>query len=396
MKKAVIYGAGNIGRGFIGQLLYESDYHTVFIDVNSDTVCSLNERRAYPLRILAGNNHAGMNITDIHITDMTIKNVSAVHGRDTEQAAAAIAEAGLMATAVGAGVLPEIAPVIAAGLCQRYKRGGAPLDILVCENLKDCGNVLRGLICEHMPKELEKWYMNYIGLVETSIGRMVPLQTPELLDGDPLRVCVEAYSTLPVDRGAFRAGIPDLRGMLPCEPFSFYIERKLYIHNMGHALAAYCGDYLGFEYLWQPVEVPGVKALVRKAMLACAMALARKYGADKEELHAHVEDLLQRFANRQLGDTVYRVGRDLRRKLAAEDRMIGALRICAEADTGGILLGIALALRFSHSDLNMPAEQALTEICEIYPDEPAYASILGMYKHARSGASFYDLVKGVA
>ena len=384
MKKAVMYGAGNIGRGFIGQLLYESGYHTVFIDVNNDTVCALNERRAYPLRILTGG----------AVTDMNIGNVSAVHGGDTEQAAAAIAEADLMATAVGAGTLPLIAPVIAEGLRQRHRRGGAPLDILICENLKDSALVLRGLLAEHLPRELETWYMTHIGLVETSIGRMVPLQTPELLDGDPLRVCVEAYAALPVDRGAFRAGIPDLRGIHPYEPFSFYVERKLYIHNMGHALAAYCGDYIGCEYLWQAVEVPEIKAVVRKAMLACAMALARKYRADEDELRAHVEDLLQRFANRQLGDTVYRVGRDLRRKLAPEDRMIGALHICPEAEAGGIRFGIALALRFSHSGLDIPAEQTLAEICKIPPDEAAYSSILGIYKQAHNNASFYDLVEG--
>jgi len=52
MKKAVIYGAGNIGRGFIGQLFLESGYHTIFIDVNETLVRELHKRHSYPLRIL--------------------------------------------------------------------------------------------------------------------------------------------------------------------------------------------------------------------------------------------------------------------------------------------------------------------------------------------------------
>ena len=34
MKQAIIFGAGNIGRGFIGQLYSESGYHVTFVDVD--------------------------------------------------------------------------------------------------------------------------------------------------------------------------------------------------------------------------------------------------------------------------------------------------------------------------------------------------------------------------
>jgi len=387
VKKAVMYGAGNIGRGFIGQLLFESGYGTVFIDVNDDIVNALNKRRSYPLRILA---------EDVS-SDLLIENVSAINGKDVGRCAAAIAEAELMATAVGAGILPKIAPVIAAGLIQRHNLGGRPLDILVCENLKNAGIVFRDLIAKHLPNNVCEWFNGNVGLVDTSIGRMVPLQSPELLDGDPLRVCAEAYCTLPVDRDAFRSDVSDLRGMRRYSPFSYYVERKLYIHNMGHALAAYCGDYMGYEYIWQSIGDPKIKSVVGKAMYSSADMLALRYNSDRNELHAHVDDLMSRFANRRLTDTVYRVGRDLRRKLAPEDRMVCALRACASAgtDTGRILLGIALALRFTYNDLNMPAERILTEICHISKDEPVYESILGILYKANSGIEFTALLEGV-
>lgn len=39
----------------------------------------------------------------------------------------------------------------------------------------------------------------------------------------------------------------------------------------------------------------------------------------------HIDDLLYRFKNKALGDTIFRVGCDLTRKLSAEDRLAGAI-----------------------------------------------------------------------
>ena len=54
MKKAVMYGAGNIGRGFIGQLFSESGYEVAFIDVNREIIDQLNRDGQYPVGVLSG------------------------------------------------------------------------------------------------------------------------------------------------------------------------------------------------------------------------------------------------------------------------------------------------------------------------------------------------------
>ena len=58
-----------------------------------------------------------------------------------------------------------------------------------------------------------------------------------------------------------------------------------------------------------------------------AGALINLYPDEFDEANQtdHVDDLLNRFANRALGDTLYRVGRDIQRKLSREDRVVGAL-----------------------------------------------------------------------
>lgn len=89
-----------------------------------------------------------------------------------------------------------------------------------------------------------------------------------------MRVCVERYGFLPVDKSAFKGEIPAIANMVPFAPFDFYIKRKLYVHNMGHATCAYLGDLLGLKYIYQSIAVPQIRILVQNAMLESAMALS--------------------------------------------------------------------------------------------------------------------------
>jgi len=49
--KLVQFGAGNIGRSFIGQLFSRAGYEVVFADVVPEVIRLLNERRRYRVEI---------------------------------------------------------------------------------------------------------------------------------------------------------------------------------------------------------------------------------------------------------------------------------------------------------------------------------------------------------
>ena len=382
--KAIMYGAGNIGRGFIGALFAQSGYDVLFIDVAKPVVEALHLRGSYPVRVLDGEGY----------TDETILRVDAIDGTDTEAVATAIATADVMATAVGANILKFIAPNIAAGLKLRYKNGGKPLNIIICENLMDANQVLEGLIRLNLNEEEQSWFAQNVGLVEASIGRMVPVQTEAMKDGDALRVCVERYGYLPVDRDAFCGEVPLIRNMVPFSPFDFYIRRKLYLHNLGHATAAYLGLYAGNALIANAIDEPEILFLAQGAMLESAEALSRKYGVALAEILRNMQDLLARFANRSLGDTCARVGADPVRKLAAADRLIGPARLCAEE---GILpayvcVGAAGAvyayLMQSGSDQTQAnATAALLALSGVGEGEPLQTLILGYYRSFADGES---------
>ena len=360
--KAVMYGAGNIGRGFIGQLLSLSGYSVSFVDVNKTVISALNEKGEYPVNILYGDRSE----------EQIVNNVCGVDGNDINAVAEAIAETDVMATAVGVNVLKFIAAPIAAGLKKRWEcEDKKPLNIIICENLIGADMYLKGLISENLNDEEKKKLDEKVGFVEASIGRMVPVQTPEMQNGNPLRVCVERYNKLPLDSAAVKGERPEIKNAVWFTPFQYYIERKLFIHNMGHAMTAYLGRLCGYEYIWQAIENPYIELLVSKAMTQSALALSARHGVKPAEVYDHVLDLLQRFRNRQLGDTVQRVGNDLKRKLAKNDRLVGALNMCREQGVSCdyIKIGIAAALSFGQEGLDMTDEQLLSEVSCLGKDD---------------------------
>jgi mannitol-1-phosphate 5-dehydrogenase len=238
-----------------------------------------------------------------------------------------------------------------------------------------------------------------VGLVEASIGRMVPVQTEEMKDGEPMRVCVERYGFLPTDGAAFKGGIPEIKNMVPFAPFDFYLKRKLYIHNMGHATCAYLGDLLGLEYIYQSIDVADVRILVQNAMLESAMALSAKYGVALNDITMHITDLLNRFTNAALKDTCARVGGDPARKLSPDDRMIGSSSLALQQGTTPAYIAVGAAAgvhRYIKETEGMEqgldaAKQVLADVSKLDVDGELAKMILAMYEKILSGATVADL-----
>lgn len=342
MKKAVMYGAGNIGRGFIAQLFCQSGYETVFIDVNEEIVNALNRDRAYPIYITTGDKYQ----------TFQVQNVRAVNGRDEESVADEIASADICATAVGANILKFIARPVARGIAIRSLKKAKPLNIIICENLLDADKYFRSLLTEYLSADEKAYFDESVGCAEASIGRMVPAAPEHIRALNPLAVCVEPYCELPVDRAGFKGEIPEIINLYPFEPFDFYIRRKLYMHNMSHALIAYLGYARGYKFIWEAAADFEIRYTALGALLETAAALSREYDINLSALIEFSYDLLERFDNKLLGDTVERVGRDTIRKLSPNDRIAGAISICKKhnIEPRFIIHAAAAALKFNPDD----------------------------------------------
>lgn len=322
LKKLVLFGAGKIGRSFIGQLFSRGGYEVVFVDVYKTVIDELNRRCAYNVIV------KGIPESVIKVT-----NVRGVYVDDEKAVITEISDAGIIATAVGQNGLPGIFPLLAKGFLKRLEQNPeSPLDIIIAENLRNAAQYFETELKKYLPENYP--FNQTIGLVETSIGKMVPLMTQKDMQQDVLQVFAEEYNTLILDKKAFKNPIPIIEGLAPKENMNAWVDRKLFIHNLGHASAAYLGFFYNskFIYLWEVLEIPEIFNEVREIMQQSAAALLKKYPDEftEESLQNHIDDLLSRFRNRALGDTLFRVGCDLSRKLGPDDRLSGAIKLALE------------------------------------------------------------------
>ena len=352
--KAVQFGAGNIGRGFLGQLFFESSYEIVFVDVDAELVREINRRGSYPIRIVGDTPY-----------DISVQGVRAVNAADTGAVVHEIAAADIAATAVGVKALRSVAEPIACGLETRFRRPDRPaLDIIVCENMVNAAAFFKGEVGEKLSGANRDLFETKVGFVDASIGRMVPLMTPAQREEDRLLVLVEEYCELPVDKVAFKGPIPPIHNLKPYDNFQAYVERKLYIHNTGHAITAYLGHLRGHTFIWEAIGDSEVRHRVKAALDESKETLATRHGVNRTDLDDHIEDLLRRFANVALGDTIFRVARDPIRKLGKRDRLVGAARAALAAGIRPTHIAFGIAAAIYYDEPRDPEAVQLRELRE--------------------------------
>jgi len=340
----VIFGAGKIGRSFIGQLFGCAGYPVVFIDVDPVIIDGLNQKGSYRV-VIKGEVEE----------EIVVPNVQAISALEKDKVIDAVSTAGILAVSVGKNVLEKIIPVIATGIVLRNSNNpGTPLDIILAENMRSAADFVR----EHLKENLPPGFSldTLVGLVETSIGKMVPIIPQNELEKDPLVIFAEPYNTLIVDRKGFKSPIPEIKGLVPKNNIKAWVDRKAFIHNLGHATAAYYGYSLhpNAEYMYEVLEDSKVLLFTRAVMLQAATILETAYPEDftNAELEAHVDDLICRFRNKALRDTIFRVGQDLTRKLSANDRFVGIIRMAESfgMNFNKILEAMTYAFYFKASD----------------------------------------------
>ncbi len=321
-KLAVQFGAGNIGRGLMGQLLRESGFETVFVDVSKPLVDDLNNRGSYPLRLLDAYSRKAR--------EPTIDHFRALRADQEDAVAEAIAEARVVATAVGVANLEAISPLLAVGIQQRRERSAEPLDIYLCENMLGAAGMLSQHVMGRLDESAKTWAEKNIGFVGTSVARIVGGAGARLPDDDPLLVIADAHRDVPYDGRATRAGELGIAGFHPVKNFRAEVERKIFTHNLAHAALAYLGYMRGHTYIHETFEDGFVRSVFDGALDETTEALLRRYPADLDR-GEHLEirkDVRVRFGNPLLRDPITRVAKDPIRKLGHDDRIVGAAVLC--------------------------------------------------------------------
>ncbi|MBS1183172.1 MAG: mtlD [Proteobacteria bacterium] len=333
--RAIHFGAGNIGRGFIGKILADAGWAVTFADVNETLVGQIARDRRYPVDIVGSGSRRE-----------EVTNVTAVSSIG-DDIIALIASADLVTTAVGPAVLPKIAPTIARGLEARVAAGNhALLNVIACENTIRGTTQLKEAVFSHLPAAVAAVVSIEVGFADSAVDRIVPPAPP--VEGEPLAVTVEEFSEWIVDRTQLKGWTHDIPGMELTDDLMAFVERKLFTLNTGHAITAYLGFRKGLPTIRDAIEDESVRAVVKAAMEESGAVLIRRYGFDPVKHAAYIDKILGRFANPFIRDDVARVGREPLRKLGKGDRLIRPLLGTLEYGLphSNLVTGIAAALHY--------------------------------------------------
>ena len=343
MKRAIQFGAGNIGRGFIGALLSKSGYHVVFADVNEEIISKINEDKCYTIHIM-----------DVECKDEKVENISGVIST-SDEILEEIRKSDIITTAVGPVVLPRIASTIANGIKLRKITGvNSYLNIVACENAIKASSQLEEEVKKYLNEEEIAYLNEYVGFPNCSVDRIVPpVKSENILD-----VVVENFYEWNVEEKAFKGEIPKIYGMNLADNLMAYIERKLFTLNTGHAITAYFGYLKGYNTVDESIKDEVIHDLVKKAMIESGQGLIAKYNFDKEEHFKYIDKLIGRFKNPYLKDDVARVGREPLRKLNENDRLIKPLMTAKNfnLDIDNLLLGVGAALNYNNEEDSQSVE----------------------------------------
>ena len=383
--KAVQFGAGNIGRGFVGLLLHDAGYEVVFVDVDAALIGSLDASKSYLVH------EAGE-----HGRTLTVDNYRAVDSRAHEaDAVAEIASADLVTTAVGPSILRFIAPLIAAAIAARPP-SLPPVQVMACENAINATELLRGEVLEALKTTGHTALIDQVVFANTAVDRIVPQQSPQ----NGLDVTVEEFFEWVIESGPFGGALPVIPQAHFVEDLAPYIERKLFTVNTGHAAVAYHGFQRGVSTIAEAMSLPEVLAEVQAVLAETKALLVARHEFQPALQDEYIQRNLARFANPHLPDTPARVGRSPLRKLGRNERFVrpalGLARL-GIAPTA-LLRAMEAALAFDlpsdpESETMMrlldclAAEEFTGQVMGLTPDDRLFADAVQMAGSAQAARS---------
>ena len=167
MKKAVHFGAGNIGRGFIAPVLQENEYEVTFVDINNELIQQINNLNQY-------------NITSLGLENSRNKIVENVYGidlNDNLKLKEKISEADLITTSVGPKFVSDIFTNISKINTDKKQT------FIAFENMYRAST-----------NNSNKRYQDQLILIDAVVDKIVPPQKTISLD-----VVVEEYGSIILD-----------------------------------------------------------------------------------------------------------------------------------------------------------------------------------------------------
>jgi mannitol-1-phosphate 5-dehydrogenase len=369
-KRILIWGAGRIGRGFVGEIFASSGYELVFVDQAKSLVDKLNEQEFFTVV-------KALNENDVSY--LKIENFTALHTSQEFEIQRFINNIDTIAISTFPKDFESVASALQKLIINRITvRPNTPIDILLCTNLVHAGPLFQQYLYKNLEKSYQEYFSKNVGIVESLVIRIAPPAPQEEIEKDPLVVWTNGYSEFPVDKNGFKGTPPTIPNFRFVQDMRAEEKRKIYTYNMSHAILGYYGYQLGYDLLVESLTDSFIRGEVIGALDEVSKALQVEYGFSKTEMDNWIESVISHTNNPTIGDSVLRMAADPIRKLKKDDRLVGPALLCLKngIEPNHIIKGIAAAFHYENesdptSNLlstkikNLGIKGSIQEICEL-------------------------------
>lgn len=353
MRSIVIWGAGRIGRGFVGDIFREAEgFRTVYVDIDRELTDALNKAKSYTIA----------RATREGISKHRVDGFSAVHTSDEAALSALFGEEDLLLDiAVHEPRLPQVADMLRPLFEQRAKTG-LNMDVMMNVNMARPDAYFADLMGERLSPAALKYFSDSVGVTGIFAMCISPLTPDWLKKEDPLALWNNGWETQTISRKALKCPTPEAPRLLLTDDIEREETRKLYTLNMAHALLSYLGLPRGLKTSLEAVRDPELRNTLEGALTESSAGLEHEFGFGEEEMAAWRGKIIGLLENPYIEDGLQRLGADTRRKLSARDRLVGPAGLCLKAGKEPVNLAKAIRAGFLYEN----PDEGTREVREFY------------------------------
>lgn len=376
------FGAGNIGRGFLGRVFSESGFDLIFSDINQKVIDAINLHKAYNIHLIGESRNKIININKVKAISINNPRIISI-----------VSSVDLITTAVTPIILDNIAVIIAQGIILKIKEKSLkPMNIIACENKIKASSYLKKAVLENLPIKYYDYLNEYIGFVDCTIDTIIPLCPSDIDKNNKLSLIAEDFHEWIVNINQFKGDIPKIVNMQLTRNLDSFIERKLFTLNTGHAIAAYLGLIKKYKTVYESISDNNISHVVKKSMIESGSVLIKRFNFDKTSHLSYIEKIFSRFKNPYLSDDLHRIARNPLQKLGKEERLIKPLlgAIKYRLPCSNLVKGIAAVFHYYNENdiesINMLSlvkkegiEKTLFKICSLNIHCKEIRSIISEY-----------------
>ena len=341
-KELLVIGAGNIGRGVIGGLFFESGYHLYIYDIMEERMKQLKEQGTYLIERVGANNKRRVLVDDFDVLDCS----------DTVDLIEHMKKVDLIACCVYEGAFQSICQNLKEAIEYRTEQEAAPLNILLCVNALGAPDYFETELAKLLQNNpaASRYLKEKIGICQVMVGMAAMPSSEELIAEDAFAVTTKLDGHIGIDEEPFKGELPQVKQTGGVQKGKAQIYRKVYTGNMKHCMLAFLGKAKGYTYIRDTYDDGWIEDCVLGAFFEADAAIQAEYQFDETDHQEWIDFIVEAPKNRNLKDAFTRVAADPKTKLSRDNRFVGPALLCMKHHILPFYLAKGIAYGFLYRD----------------------------------------------